>query len=342
MRLSGGKKYAIALVVAVMAVFMAGALFACGGQGSSGGGQSAVSGKSYDDLKAAFRQDKIFEQGVASNMLVEESPYEVTDFVVSEETETENGFEYKIDAVIENANFASNLSLTCERRGEIFLFDLVDSSTTAKKGIDFDQEHGIDGVESVLAEDGKSCTVFVESPYDYWFIEGKTEATYTYKFDGHAWTYEGVRPGADYTFKKDVEGEYLCPAGESPQYTDFTISDFDSDKGTFSIKFTQEACAIGVSQCQEAHVELTGGITPEECTENTPGRMDNGMLYSFKAQGSSDLGGQVAEMEGYFGVDAEGNPTITLTKSKVDTIGQGTLGDPYEKQIAVHDYVMTK
>ena len=331
----GKKSFAVAIAVAAMAVFMAISLSACGGSEASGG-------KSRDDLKAAFERDKIVEQGVASDALVEESPYEVTDFTVSGETETEHGTEYAIDAVIENANFTSALSLSCERRGEIISFELVDSSTTPKKGIDFDKANGIDAAESVLSDDGKSCTVHVEAPYDYWFIEGQTEETHTYKFDGSSWSHDGMRPAADYSFKKDIEGEYLCPAGELPQYSGFTISNIDPDQGTFTIKFTQDAFMSGTTQCQETHVELTAGITVEECEDAAPGRMDNGMLYSFKAQGTTDLGGQTARMEGYLSVDAEGNPVIILSVSKVDTVGQGSWGDPFDKMIMATDYVMTK
>lgn len=309
---------------------------------SLAGGSGAAGGKAADELRAAFEQDKIVEQGVASNALVEKSPYEATEFTITEETETEFGHAYKIDAAIENANFASTLSLSCERRGEIVSFEVTDSSTTPKKGIDFDRENGIDVAESVLAEDGKSCTVLVESPYDYWFIEGKTEQAHTYKFDGTSWSHDGMRPAADYTFKKDIEGEYLCPAGELPQFSGFTISDLDPDRGTFAIKFTQDAFTSGSSQCQETHVELTAGIEIEERSDGTAGRMDNGMLYSFKAQGTTDLGGKTAKMEGYFGVDAEGAPIIVVAISRVDTVGQGSWGDPYDKLITASDYVMVK
>lgn len=341
MKLFDWEKYCLAAIVAV-AVFVAGTLSAC-----AGGSDVASGGRSYDGLKVAFGQSSIVEQGVASNAYVEESPYEVTDFAVSEETETEHGFKYAIDAVIENANFTSILSLTGERRGEIISFELLDSSTTAKKGIDFDRENGIEAAESTLSEDGESCTVSTDSPYDYWFIEGNARVTYTYVFDGHKWSYKDMRPSEDYTFKKDIEGEYFCPAGESPQYTDFIISNVDSDKGTFSIAFTQDSFTPGVYQCWESHAELTAGVTIEECSDNAPGRMDNGKLYSFKAQGVTDLGGQVAEMEGYFDIDAKGSPVIVLAKSKVDTVGQnpsgkGAFGEPFDKQISTFGYVMTR
>ena len=338
MKVLAKKKLVIMGVAAVAAMVLALGLAACGGQGASGG-------KSHDDLRAAFEQDNIVKVGVVSDAYVEKTPYEVTDFAVTEESETEHGFTYKVDAVIENESFTSTLSLTCERRGEIITFDLLDDSSVAKKGIDFDTEHGIGDAQSTLSEDGKSCTVHVESPYDYWFIEGSTEATYTYKFNGEAWVYDDMRPGADYTFKKDIEGEYACPAGESPQYSGFAISDVDPDKGTFAIKFTQNALAPvagGDIRCQEARAELTAGITFEECADGVDGRMDNGMLYSFEAQGTTDAGGQVAEMKGYLSVDAEGNPIMVLTSSKVDAIATGSWGDPFEKLITVRDYVMTK
>lgn len=316
-------------------------------------GAGCAGGTSSDEFKTAFENDSIVSDGVVRSDYVKETPYSVTSFDVGD-TETDGDTTIStINAVIENESFRSNLSIegraTKEDKDTSYSFRVLDSQTTPIKGIDFDKDHELEAVEATLSDDGKTCAVEIVNDYDYWFADVVLTDTYTYSFSSdRGWRFD-KDDRSDNTTYKDLEGTYSCPAGTVPQYSDFTISDLDAETGEFEIAFTQDENPrqnIAEVIYAAASVNAKASIEPQEGTAEK-GAMDDGLIYAFKATGTSDKGSKTASIEGYIGVDSSGNQILFLTESKVATTitskNDRDLGwEPKNDYWTVKDLVLTK
>lgn len=335
-----GSIFALAAALAITS----GALVGCsGGHNDSAEEQQgtfAASELPLDEMQAAFEGDSIVENGVASNEYLKESPYKVTSFEVTNNRDSNDGTEYEIKATIENDNYVTEMTVDGLQQGSRYEFDVVDSTTTPKKGIDFDNANGIEKAEAVLQSDGKTCTVEDIETYDYWFATVTKGGTYTYKFTGDGWESDG-NDAAEKTEYKDLEGTYTQPAGELVNLSNFTVSNLVSSTGAFHISFTQEEYVNDFKETmQKASVELDAGITPVNGSSEN-GAMDDGNIYEFQAHGTTDKGDKTASMNGYIGVDKSGNKILYITECSVDSILGTGLGDQ-NRVTEISDWAMLK
>lgn len=335
-----GSIFALAAALAITS----GALVGCsGGHNDSAEEQQgtfAASELPLDEMQAAFEGDSIVENGVASNEYLKESPYKVTSFEVTNNRDSDDGTEYEIKATIENDNYVTEMTVDGLQQGSRYEFDVVDSTTTPKKGIDFDNANGIEEAEAVLQSDGKTCTVEDIETYDYWFATVTKGGTYTYKFTGDGWESDGNN-AAEKTEYKDLEGTYTQPAGELVNLSNFTVSNLVPSTGAFHISFTQEEYVNDFKETmQKASVELDAGITPVNGSSEN-GAMDDGNIYEFQAHGTTDKGDKTASMNGYIGVDKSGNKILYITDCSVDSILGTGLGDQ-NRVTEISDWAMLK
>lgn len=335
-----GSIFALAAALAITS----GALVGCSGGNNDSAeeqqGTFAASELPLDEMQAAFEGDSIVENGVASNEYLKESPYKVTSFEVTSNSDSNDGTEYEIKATIENDNYVTEMTVDGLQQGSRYEFDVVDSTTTPKKGIDFDNANGIEKAEAVLQSDGKTCTVEQIETYDYWFATVTKGGTYTYKFTGDGWKPDG-NDAAEKTEYKDLEGTYTQPAGELVNLSNFTVSNLVPSTGAFHISFTQEEYVNDFKETmQKASVELDAGITPVNGSSEN-GAMDDGNIYEFQAHGTTDKGDKTASMNGYIGVDKSGNKILYITDCSVDSILGTGLGDQ-NRVTEISDWAMLK
>lgn len=293
------------------------------------------------ELQKAFESCSIVENGVVSSNYVKESPYQVTAFELLSNTSTDNGTEYVFTATIENDNFITEATVNGLQTGTRFKFDVEDSTTTPKKGVDYDNENGIMETTSVLAEDGTSCTVENVESYDYWFATVTKGGTYTYKFDKTGWCFDST-DAAEKIEYKDIEGTYVQPAGELVKYSNFKVSNLVPSTGAFHISFTQEEYVNDFKETMyKASVELDAGITPVEGSSES-GAMDDGVTYEFQAHGTTDKGDKTASMNGYIGVDKSGNKILYITECSVDSVLDVGLSHDQNRVTKISDWAMLK
>ena len=342
-----GSIFALAAALAITS----GALVGCSGGNNDSAeeqqGTFAASELPLDEMQAAFEGDSIVKNGVASDAYLNPSPYKVTSFEVTNNRDSDDGTEYEIKATIENDNYVTEMTVDGLQQGSRYEFDVVDSTTTPKKGIDYDSKNVLEDTESVLSDDGKSCTVETSEDYDYWFVEGSENSVYTYKFDGNSWSFDDVEQQSNVTYK-DLDGTYSCPAGETTQYENFTISNLDPKNGTFDIAFTMADIRYDSTVQHHyfaANVTERAGIDPV-ANMGEDSSMDNGLTYTFKATGESDQGNKASSMNGYIGVDSTGKPIIFIENSTVATLYEAKLSwepVPEDWDIDAEDnYVLTK
>lgn len=312
----------------------------------------AIGSASDDGFKIAFAQENIAKEGVVSNDFTKATPYEVTAFEVNNLTESDGERVCDIKATIENESFSTvitakgtEITPEGEDASATYSFDVLDTTTVPKKGIDLDNENELGEVESVLSEDGKTCTVEVVDDYNYWFVEGTNTALYTYEFGEDGWEFDEVDEKTAETFK-DLEGTYTFPSGEDTHYSNFTITDLDPAKGSFKISFTQDEVKdndLAETVYQAANVEETAGITPELTDGDTEGAMDNGILYRFNATGTTDIGAGAAHMNGYLGEDKAGNKIIYIEESEVSITRTWKFSsEPANETWRAKDYALIK
>jgi len=337
------------LALATALAIAGGAMAGCsGGNHDSVGGSAAGEAQQYSfapeevlpDLQREFESSSIVERGVVSSNYVNESPYEVTALDLLSNTDTPDGTEYEFTATIENDNFITDMTVNALQQDTRYTFDVVDSTTTPKKGVDYDNENGIMEATSVLAEDGTTCTVENIESYDYWFATVTKGGIYTYKFDKTGWLFDST-DAAEKTEYKDIEGTYIQPAGELVTYSDFKVSNLVPSTGAFHISFTQQEYVNSFKETmQKTSVELDAGIKPVDGSSED-GAMDDGIIYEFQDHGTTDKGDKTASMNGYLGVDKSGNKILYITDCSVDSILVTGVGDQ-NRITEISDWAMLK
>lgn len=120
---------------------------------------------------------------------------------------------------------------------------------------------------------------------------------------------------------ENLAGVYKSPAGVSPQFEEFTISDVDSELGEFEITFTQsEIKSQGAAESiyAPASVEAVASVSSRKGSTGE-GAMDDGYIYEFEATGTSDQGSETATLKGYISVNESGKPIVYIKESKIST-----------------------
>lgn len=337
-----GSIFALAAALAITS----GALVGCSGGNNDSAeeqqGTFAASELPLDEMQAAFEGDSIVKNGVASDAYLNPSPYKVTSFEVTNNRDSDDGTEYEIKATIENDNYVTEMTVDGLQQDSRYEFDVVDSTTTPKKGIDNDSEYGIENANAALLEDGNTCEVEAIDTYGYWFVDVTNGGTYTYKFNGKMWELDSD-DAIEKVEYKDMDGTYTAPAGEMETWSNFKVSNLDSKTGAFHISFTQEEFANEFgNDMVKVNVDLNAGMKPVSGATSS-GAMDDGVLYAFEAHGTTDKGDGNASMEGYVGVDKAGNEILYINHCSVDTeFFNGITKEMSPKSIGISDWTMLK
>ncbi|MDD6730095.1 MAG: zinc ribbon domain-containing protein [Eggerthellaceae bacterium] len=310
---------AVAVIVIIIAViFSTGAL---------------VMGQTPDKFKTAFENDSIATNGIAKNDYLNDSTYTVTSFK-AENIKKVNEFEVTADitATIENDNFKTDIQAVgayydaTKSQNEVaqallsqgYMFEVTSSTTTPKKGIDFDKTNGLDAANSVLSDDATSCTVDVNKSNSFWFADSTIDTHYTYTFDGTEWKFSNKDESDQFTYKKDIEGNYAAKVSSSlAQLQKFTISNLNTEKGTFQIDYSLLATPAG-AQDTTVTGTIQATIDPSQQSNSSNGKQADGKLYYFEGTGTSDSGDGQAEIKGYFTTSKSGESSIELSTFSAD------------------------
>lgn len=286
-------------------------------------------GQTPATFETGFENDSIVTQGIASDAYVYDSPYQVTSFK-AENIQKVDDWKVTADitATIENDNFKTDIqakgtyydatkssnALAQELLTQGYAFDVVSSTTTPKKGIDYDKANGLDGVSAPLSDDGTSCTVEVDKANSFWFADSDIDTTYSYTFDGTQWKISGNQTTENYTYKKDIEGDYTSKVNAS-KLSKFTISNLDTEKGTFQIDYALEHSGSGNPVSISGTMNAT--IDPRETMASTDEQAD-GKSYYFEGTGTSSSGDGQAKISGFFTTSPSGESSIELNDLAAD------------------------
>lgn len=278
-----------------------------------------VLGQTPAKFKAAFQSDSIAVDGLAIGYYVNDSPYEVTSFTC---TNIRKASAYEVDsditATIENDNFTTEIVATGiyydfsnagpEEQQYIiwlgtkgYLFDVQSSTTTPKKGIDYDTENGLENVDSTLSDDATTCTVTTNDENSFWFADSAIDKTYNYTFDGTSWAFAGMEENDAITYKTDIEGDY-APKDDKDRLPKFTISNLDPEKGTFQIDYEMATTYTnGDVYTASGTINATIEQRDEDAYIIDPNVVQaDGKAYYFQGTGSSDSGDGQSEVSGCF------------------------------------------
>jgi len=311
------RKRLLAISIAIIAIIVLVALwFNLSGAGTLG--------QTRETFKAAFDSEQIAIEGAASNDYVRKTPYNVTAFECKEIKKV-NDYQVtaRISATVENDNFKTDVEaiatytdpakapanvLAFIARSDGYAFDVTGAKTTPKKGIDYDESHGLENCEAVLSDDARSCAV--EETYNVakWFVDAEYDAKYLYQFDGKRWSYAEKEVTDSYSYH-DVEGTYLPKTNNE---VSFTIRDFDPENGTFVIDYT----------CNEEDAywkyNVTGTLNASLSAKRY--ELDSGGFdtrYEFEAAGTSSGGDGQASANGEFVVADSGEDEMHLSDLSV-------------------------
>ncbi len=300
-------------------------------------------GQNAETFKQAFSRDDIVTYGVVANSYVNDSPYELTSCQVKNIRKiNDSQLTAEISATIENANFKSDLTVHAEYRalgtqtesgyvGPGYQFQTIADVSTPKKGIDRDPDHGLGECTAELGEDGMSCTVAEESSAEFWFARSETKKVYSYRFHDNMWSFDKVDI-QDSVIYQDMEGDYAAKSGDLKKFSQFTISNLDPGKGTFSINYVLNPRANTDSTTYStATGTMNATIDRQQGSNGSSAPLEDGYTYMFDAQGSSDGGAGSASCIGYLLVDASGEKIIKIDKGSFDyTLTQKDLhGDEH-------------
>lgn len=279
-------------------------------------------GQTEETFGEAFYSSEIARNGAFQSDYVNESGYSVTSYTCSNIRGGENGtVNADVEATIENDSFQTALKVTgaySEDGG--YRFDIAESKTTPKKGIDFDKENGLEDCESELTQgsNGPLCTVRVNPSEGYWFLDRMAQGEYAFT-DGVGWQCKSF--DSKPVFNKELEGAYARVPKESESndfpfddgdylITGYTISNFDPDAMTFDVEYS-------ITGNFDDKATISGKATAK-IEEEDRGSMDAETLnvthwkgYSFKGEGTSNAGDGTATVSGKIDVSADGERVIT-------------------------------
>lgn len=160
---------------------------------------SKALGKKYDGEQELFAKNDYVNPSDYTSSLTDLTDVNVSDGKASG----------SIEATFENDSFESDatLSFTADADDSNNLSNIkfkVDSQTTTPTaGIDFDEEHQLEGCDSKLGSDGNTCTVKTPADDTPWYANAKKVNVYKYAFDGSKWSFKKSS-----TKKNDTDGYY--------------------------------------------------------------------------------------------------------------------------------------
>lgn len=303
--------FAAAILAALIAVF---AWFGLSGVGTLG--------QTSETFRSAFESSDTVRKGIASNDLVNETPYSVTSF---ECTDIKKASDYevtaRVKAVIENESFKTEVTALATYIDGTKLpsgytwassfvdgynFDVTGSTTTPKKGIDKDSANIAQAFQSVLSDDGMTCTVTVAETERTWFVDVDYTTVHTYRFNENRWFHADAETSASYDYH-DIEGTYTTKGNSE---ITFTIRDLDKEKGSFVVDYT--ASKDGLFGYNVSGT-LNADIIPKISRDYASGATKS--TYEYEAKGTSSGGNGQASANGEFEVTESGENAISASIS---------------------------
>lgn len=281
-------------------------------------------GQTEETFGEAFHSSEIARNGTFQSDYVNESSYSVTSYTCSNIRGGENGaVNADVEATIENDSFQTNLKATgvySEEGG--YRFNVTESSSTPKKGIDFDKENGLENCESELTQgpNGPLCTAWENPPEGYWFLDRMAQGEYAFT-DGVGWQCKSFKRAP--VFNKELEGAYTRIPKENENsgrlsdkthyfITSYTISNFDTEALTFDVEYSitgnfDDKATISGKATAKMEEEYRGSIDAETLN------VTSWKGYSFRGEGTSDAGDGTAKVSGKIDASADGEKTITAS-----------------------------
>ena len=301
-------------------------------------------GQTKKTFRQALLESPIVINGIASDAYLNESSYQLVQCDVDNLTKiNKKTVTATIFATIENRNFTTEMELTAiyvkaSNDPSDYLsvlgisghfFEVVSSTSTPKKGIDHDENRQLGNIQSVLNEDGMSCDVGMDKDYHYWFADSIISDTYKYRFNGRSWVFESENTIHKVTYK-DIDGEYAAKTGSFTELTQFSISDLDSQKGTFTIRYIASPFATRSTYSTWGTYPDVSGTMKATIDPIVPffstNKLDDGYAYYFEARGNSDRGDGQAYCNGYFILTDSGEPAIFISDCSIDCISVSDSG----------------
>lgn len=276
------------------------------------------------DVEHTLEQDEDFMAGFASSDYVTPSAYTLSDVAIDSSGEGEDGsVTVQVTARLTNDSFESDCAATllfvrASNAGTYSQFSEVDTSsydpsdwvgvvldssatTRAIAGVTVDAEFG-SAFEPTFDEASQTCTYTTTATTELWFATRSTATTYTYTFDGTAWTRAAGDPQQTLTYSADaLQGEYQAQSGDAGRMDAFRITNVDASAGTFVVEYQATPSGFG-SESITGVINCTISIV--DASDAARGyRQADGYAYAFSGDGSSTGGENTAHIEGYLGLD---------------------------------------
>jgi len=323
-RITRGATLLMAIAIAIAAVVTA-ILSSCSGIGALG--------QTADTFKEAFAESDVVAKGVASNALVNESPYAVIAFKCNDIKKVADAeVTANIEATIENDSFATDVKAVARyidssklSSGEKvhgtssggYSFEVMESTTTPKKGIDYDQSHRLVNCESALADDKLSCTVREETEESHWFADAVFTSDYKYVFDKNkqAWVFDEVEDSTTCKYKA-LNGTYKSRMGTD---VTLTVTSFDENTGSFSADYNVvDTTMYGTTDMGfDANGTLEGFVELKRGASFDNPYKPKGS-YELTAKGTSNSGNGQASVKAELQDSDSGDPMISVSSMRID------------------------
>jgi hypothetical protein len=282
-------------------------------------------------LESIKSSDKL-SQGFINNNYLTPQPYEVFDLsILSEEKVTDSDSRIiTCTYTLSNANVRSDVLATLYFMGkgkETHLADVksAEAVSTPLKGIDFDEQHGLDSCVAEFDPAANTCTVTNTETFDLWFADSTITKSYTYSFStsGSAgWNFIEEDSQRDVSYK-NLEGTFRGKTGNPAEFKDFTIKNFDAEQDTFDIDYIYTATDYGANEDISGTLHAT--IDTESLLPINYKTEEDGGTYQFEAKGTSSNGDGEASMTGQFRSSDSGEDKIEI-KAYIDGMAYSIVG----------------
>lgn len=311
------------VIIGVAAAVAAVAAIAIGGFAAMGG-PALFSKVDVADVERTLESDDAFMSGFAADDYVTPTPYTLSDVQIQQTGEGEDGsVTVQATAELTNESFESDCSATLlfVRAGDAARFPqyadvstdgldradwvgvLLDSSATTRAIAGVTEDSDIAGDFSpTFDEAAQTCTYTSENTYELWFGVRTVDTTYTYTFDGEAWTRSAGDPQSTIAYDADaLQGSYTGQGGDASRMTAFRVGNVDAAAGTFALEYQATPSGFGSDPISGV---ITCTISVVDATDAARGyRQADGFAYAFSGDGSSTGGDNAAHIEGYLGLD---------------------------------------
>lgn len=232
--------------------------------------------------------------------------------------------------IVSNDNTSSEVSATLvfdtgSKEPRLISARSVEARTVPLKGIDFDEQHGLQSCEAKFDPTSNSCVVSRVESYNLWFADSSITSSYSYSFvkDGNMsrWKFEKEDASRSTTYK-NLEGGFYGKTGKVANFTSFTIKNLDPVKGTFDIDYTYTVTTTSLYSSERRVEEASGTLHAVIDTENgswlQSNKQEDGLSHFFEAKGTSSRGNGEASLTGTLVMSDSGEDKIEIS-ARIDS-----------------------